>query len=79
MHESQVFTNAHPEATVDIVAGYSGATPEQVAHSPRTLAPEYVDPRNLQPLIDVLAKYAVIERAFPAREIISPAAVPVPR
>ncbi len=78
MHESQVFTNAHPDDTIDLVAAYSGATRETVARSRRVSDPEYVDPRNLQPLIDVLAKYGVIDKAFPAREIISPAALKPP-
>ncbi len=77
MHESQVYTNAHPEDTVAIVAGYTGATPETVARSRRVTDPEYVDPRNLQPLIEVLAKYGAITRTFPASELISPAAVKV--
>jgi len=78
MHESQVFTNAHPDQTVDLVASYSGATPETVAHSRRVTDPEYVDPRNIQPLIDVLAKYGVIDKDFAAREIISAAALAPP-
>jgi hypothetical protein len=43
-------------------------------HGSRSLAADYFDPRNLQPLIDISAKYGLIPKAFPATEIISSAA-----
>jgi NitT/TauT family transport system substrate-binding protein len=75
MREAVAFTNAHPDQTVDIVAGFTGATPETVRRSQRATSAEYLDPRALQPLIDIAAKYGLIEKAFPAADIISPAAV----
>lgn len=77
MHESVVYTNAHMAETVDMVAGYSGIPPEVVAKSIRAVDPEYVEPRNLQPLIDALAKYGTLARAFPAADVISSAALKV--
>lgn len=71
MHESAAYTNAHLVETVALVASYSGIAPEVVARSVRILDPEYVDVRNLQPVIELLARYGVIERSFPAQEIIS--------
>jgi NitT/TauT family transport system substrate-binding protein len=75
MHEANDFTNAHPDRTVDIVAGFTGATPDAVRHSQRATSAEYLDPRALQPLIDIAAKYGLIDKPFPAADIISPAAV----
>jgi NitT/TauT family transport system substrate-binding protein len=75
MHEANDFTNAHPDQTVDIVAGFTGATPDAVRHSRRATSAEYLDPRALQPLIDIAANYGLIDKAFPAADIISPAAV----
>ncbi len=53
----------------------SGVAPEVIARSVRMVDPEYVEPRNIQPVIDVLAKYGQLDRAFPAEEIISSAAL----
>jgi NitT/TauT family transport system substrate-binding protein len=79
MHESQAFTNTHLAETVDIVAGYSGIAPDVIAKSVRMIDPEYLDPRNFQPLIDALARLGYLERSFPASEIISPTALKPPR
>lgn len=79
MHDAAVYTNAHLPETVDIVASYSGIPASAIATSVRATDPENVDPRNIQPLIDVCAKYGVIERTFPADDIISQAAIRPPR
>ncbi len=71
MHESAAYTNTHLAETVALVASYSGIAPDVVAHSVRILDPDYVDVRNIQPVIELLAKYGVIERSFPAQDIIS--------
>ena len=75
MREATAFTNAHPDQTVDIVAGFTGATLDAVRHSQRAVSAEYLEPRALQPLIDIAAKYGLIDKTFSAAEIISPAAV----
>ena len=75
MREAVAFTNTHPDETVDIVAGFTGATPDAVRHSQRATSAAYLDPRALQPLIDIAAKYGLIDKSFPAADIISPAAV----
>jgi len=79
MHESALYTNTHLAETVDIVAGYSGIAPDVVAKSVRMIDPEYLEVRNFQPLIDALARYGFLERAFPATEIISATALRPPR
>lgn len=79
MHESQTYTNTHLAETVDIVAGYSGIAPDVIAKSVRMIDPEYLDPRNFQPLLDALARLGYLDRSFPASEIISPTALKPPR
>jgi NitT/TauT family transport system substrate-binding protein len=75
MHESTLYTNAHPADTVDLVASYSGIASDIVAHSARITAAEYIDPALVQPVIDVLVKYGITDHAFPAQDIISPYAL----
>jgi NitT/TauT family transport system substrate-binding protein len=79
MHEASLYTNAHPADTVDIVAQYSGVTPDVVAKSVRFSDAEYLEPRYLQPMIELCARYNLIDHSFPAAEVISPVTVKPPR
>ena len=79
MHEASLFTNAHPADTVDIVAQYSGVPPDVVAKSVRFSDAEFLEPRYLQPMIDLCAHYNLIDHDFPAREVISDVTVKPPR
>lgn len=75
MHAASVYTNAHLPQTVDLVSAYSGATVDVVAHSVRFIDAEYLEPKNLQPMIDLCARYGLIDKAFPAQDVISNVAV----
>lgn len=75
LHEAQLYTNSHLPETVDLVASYSGVAPDVIARSTRMIDPEYVEARNIQPVIDVLAKYGQLDKPFPAEDIISSAAM----
>jgi NitT/TauT family transport system substrate-binding protein len=79
LHEASVYTNTHLAQTVDLVASYSGASPEAVAKMNRVIDPDYCEVRYIQPVIDALAKYGAIDKGFPAAEIISSAAMKPPR
>jgi NitT/TauT family transport system substrate-binding protein len=79
MHEASHYTNSHLPQTVDLVAAYSGVTVDVVAHSARFVDAEYLDVRNMQPLIDMSARYGLIDRSFPAQDVISSVAVKLPR
>jgi NitT/TauT family transport system substrate-binding protein len=75
MHEAQEYTNTHLPETVDLVASYSGISAADVAKSVRATDAPYADPKELQPVIDILAKYKVIDKPFPAQELISDVAL----
>lgn len=75
MHESSLYTNSHLAETVDLVSGYSGIAPDVVARSARITDAEYADPGLIQPVIDVLVKYSIIDHAFSAADLISPYAL----
>jgi NitT/TauT family transport system substrate-binding protein len=78
MHEAIVYTNGHMGETVDLVAAQTGTTSDQVARSIRSINAEYLDPRNIAPILDVCVKYGLIDHGFPVAEIISPVAVTPP-
>ena len=79
MHEASVYTNAHMPETVDLVAAYSGVPADVVAKSTRFVDAEYLEPRYLQPMIELCARYQLIDKNFPAAEVISSVAVKPPR
>ena len=73
MRDAATYTNAHHQQTVDLLAKYTGATTETIARMRRVPVATTVDPKLIQPTIDVCAKYKVIPATFDAREMISPA------
>jgi NitT/TauT family transport system substrate-binding protein len=75
LHEAILYTDAHLPETVDLVASFTHLNPDVVAHSARAIDPEYLEPENIQPVIDVAARYRLIPKAFPASEIMSDAAL----
>jgi ABC-type nitrate/sulfonate/bicarbonate transport system substrate-binding protein len=79
MHEASVYTNTHLPETVEMVAAYSGVPAEVVSKSARFIDAEYLEPRYLQPMIDLCAHYQLIDKDFPAADVISPVAVKPPR
>jgi NitT/TauT family transport system substrate-binding protein len=79
MHEASTYTNTHLPETVDLVAAYSGVTADVVAKSVRFIDADYLEPRYLQPMIDLCARYQLIDKDFPAAQVISDVAVKPPR
>jgi NitT/TauT family transport system substrate-binding protein len=75
MQESAVYVNTHPAETVDLIASFTGVDPAIIARAARTTDPEYVDPRDLQPTIDLAYKYKLLDHTFSAEEIIGPTAL----
>jgi NitT/TauT family transport system substrate-binding protein len=75
MREAEAYTNAHPRETAAIQASFSGLTLDQILKTKRNFYPPALDAKFLQPLIDVSARYGLIDKGFPAAEIISPAAI----
>jgi NitT/TauT family transport system substrate-binding protein len=79
MHEASVYTNAHPVDTVELVAQFSGVPADVVAKSVRFSDAEFLEARYLQPMIELCARYNLIDKSFPAAEVISPVSVKPPR
>jgi NitT/TauT family transport system substrate-binding protein len=79
MHESALYNNSHLPQTVGLVSGFTAVPADVIARTVRSLDGDYVNPRYIQPIIDFAAKYEMIPQAFPAEEIISPAALKAPR
>jgi NitT/TauT family transport system substrate-binding protein len=79
MHEANLYVNAHPAETLPLIAAYLGVEPEKLAKIHRAAEAEYLDPRSIQPVIDVAAKYKALAAPFPAQELINAVALKPPR
>jgi len=79
MHDAAVYCNAHQTETADMMADLAKQDPALVRRMKRVLFAEYLTAPMIQPLIDVAAKYKVIDAPFNAQELISPYALKPPR
>jgi len=68
--EGAVYANAHHQQTVDVEAKFTGMERGVIAKMTRFTYATSLSPRDIQPLIDVSAKYKVIAAGFDARDLI---------
>jgi NitT/TauT family transport system substrate-binding protein len=68
--EAATYTNAHHAETVAMLAAYSQASAEVIRAMTRATTAVNLDPKDLQPAIDAAAKYNLIDKPFPAEELI---------
>ena len=73
--EAAALSRTHPETTIDDVAQITKIDRNVIAHMQRVWVGTTVKASDIQPVIDVGAKYKLINRAFPAADIISAAAM----
>ena len=66
------YTNAHPNATTSMVAGFTGLPLATVQHMIRVTSGTSLKPSDLQPAIDAAVQDGLIARAFPASTLIYP-------
>jgi NitT/TauT family transport system substrate-binding protein len=64
------YTNAHHAETAPLLASWSGITLDAAAHAARMTNGPRIAAEEVQPVIDLLAKYGVIPKAFDAHEMI---------
>ena len=70
--EANAYCNAHHGETVQLVAENAKLDEKLVARMPRVTFGDFLRPREIQPLIDLAAKYKTIAKPFEARDLISP-------
>jgi NitT/TauT family transport system substrate-binding protein len=71
--EASTYTNAHLAETVDMISKFTSIAPESIAGMTRVTCGTKLDPAQIQPVVDVAAKYKIIPKTFDAREMIDPA------
>jgi NitT/TauT family transport system substrate-binding protein len=70
--EAARYSNAHEAETVPLFVNASGMDPRLANQMHHTYSALTFDPAQIQPIIDVAAKYKVIPAAFDAREMLAP-------
>ena len=69
------YVNGHAAETLQDVVDWSGLDRSLLAHMKRTVYVPGLSAAEIQPVIDVAVHYKVFEKAFPATDLISDAAV----
>jgi NitT/TauT family transport system substrate-binding protein len=72
---ANVYVDAHESETIPLVAAATGIDAAILGHMVRPPRPAYADPADLQPIIDIAARYKLIAAPFPAQEILGPSAL----
>lgn len=70
VRESSAYVNAHPAETVDDISKFTGIDPAVIRRMQRTEAATTLDVAEIQPVIDLLARFKEIPAPFPAKELI---------
>lgn len=68
--QASAYTNTHPADTVDLLVSFTGLEPQRAALVSRMVNGTVVRPEEIQPVIDIAARFNLIPKAFPAQEII---------
>ncbi len=68
---ASTYTNAHHEATAEMMATYTGQDPALVEHMTRTLTGVTLDPALIQPVIEACFNYKLIAHPLKAGDIIA--------
>jgi ABC-type nitrate/sulfonate/bicarbonate transport system substrate-binding protein len=69
LRQAAIYTNVHPAETLSLLVANTGLEPDVASKMRRTVMALTLDPANVQPLIDVAAKYKAIPQTFDAREL----------
>lgn len=75
MRDATVYANGHHAEIVPLLASFTKLDADLIARTIKGDGSPYLDPKLVQPMIDVTARYQIIDKAFDASELISPAAL----
>ena len=71
LHDSIIYTNAHHAETLPMIASFSKIPAATLAKMTRSTSATGLLPVEIQPMIDAATKYNVIDKSFPAQELIA--------
>jgi NitT/TauT family transport system substrate-binding protein len=73
--QTSTYVNAHPAETLQDVVDWSGMDRGALTRMKRTVYTPGLSAGEIQPVIDVAVRYKVLDKTFPATDLISEAAV----
>jgi NitT/TauT family transport system substrate-binding protein len=71
MQAASAYCNSHQARTAELLASFTKMDPATIAGMSRVTFASNLDPTQIQPLIDVAAKYRTIDKAFDAHDFIA--------
>jgi NitT/TauT family transport system substrate-binding protein len=72
VRDAAVYANAHNAQMAGVLAPFLHQDPAELAKLPRSPLGTVLDPREIQPVIDVAVTYGVVKAPFPAADLIAP-------
>jgi NitT/TauT family transport system substrate-binding protein len=79
IHDATLYANAHKPEMVPLLAEFTKLDAGLTARTMKGADGEYLEAKDIQPMIDATAKYGIIDKPFNAQDLISPAALRRPR
>jgi ABC-type nitrate/sulfonate/bicarbonate transport system substrate-binding protein len=68
--DASAYTNTHPQDTLDLLVSFTGIEPTAAKNMARMVNGTTVRAQEIQPVIDIAAKFKLIPQSFSAQEII---------
>lgn len=68
--DASAYVNAHPSEVIDAIAAFTGQTAQAIAQNGVSTLATSLDARDIQPLIDAMAKYGLIPSRFDAADFL---------
>jgi len=68
--DAAAYCNGHPAEIADILSPFSGIPAAAILDAGMSYFATSVDPRDIQPLIDAMAKYGLIDKRFEAADFV---------
>ena len=72
LREANAYANAHHGEKAPLLAAFTKVDVKSIEHATRAQYGDALDLKEMQNVIDITAKYKVIEKPFDARELVSP-------
>jgi NitT/TauT family transport system substrate-binding protein len=75
IRDATAYTNTHHAQTLPLYAEFAKIDPKDIAGAPRAESSQYVDAKDILPVINVAVRYGVLARAIDPQDLISPSAL----
>jgi NitT/TauT family transport system substrate-binding protein len=72
MRDAATYNNTHHDEMVPLLADFTKLDPALIARTMKGSDAQYLDAKDIQPMIDVSAKFGMIAKSFKAEDMMSP-------